>query len=50
MIWLIINAQHDIATGDLRFASKSLTADECNYTFPNVTVAVTVTPLVDEQR
>ncbi|XP_037044539.1 sodium-coupled monocarboxylate transporter 1-like [Bradysia coprophila] len=37
MVVLLIYAQHDMATGALKYAVKPLSTDGCNYTFPNVT-------------
>lgn len=33
MIWVLANAQIDIATGALTFARKPLTTDNCEYNF-----------------
>ncbi|XP_037052036.1 sodium-coupled monocarboxylate transporter 1-like isoform X2 [Bradysia coprophila] len=36
MIWVLANAQSDIATGELTFTKKPLTTDECEYDFTNM--------------
>ncbi len=50
MIWMLICAQRDIATGDLKVAVKQLTTDRCNYTFLNVTEPANVMLKVDDER
>jgi sodium-coupled monocarboxylate transporter 8/12 len=36
MIWIILNAQWAIATGNLEFHPKELSIDDCKYTFDSI--------------
>ncbi|KAJ6639617.1 Sodium-coupled monocarboxylate transporter 1 [Pseudolycoriella hygida] len=35
MVWMLISAQHAMASGELTFAVRPLTTDNCSYTFPS---------------
>lgn len=36
MVWILIKAQSDIATGALTFAKKPLNTENCDYNFSDV--------------
>lgn len=42
MVWILVYAQHDIATGDLKFAVKQSNTEECNYAFTEETINSTL--------
>ncbi|KAG4078241.1 hypothetical protein HA402_011313 [Bradysia odoriphaga] len=48
MILMLIYAQHDIATGVLKFSRKPLSTDGCNYSFTSVVELTNSTLLVDD--
>lgn len=50
MIYMLISAQHDISTGDLNFAVKPLSVDQCNYTFSGVAETLNSTLKYGEER
>lgn len=50
MVWISLHAQHDIATGDLKFAVKELSIDQCSYNFSAVAEVPNLTIKVDEGR
>ncbi len=49
MVWIVVYAQRDIATGDLQFAGKQSSTEECYYAF-TADVKVTNSTLHDTKK
>ncbi len=42
MVWILVYAQHDVATGDLKFSVKPSSTEECHYAFTAVAINSTL--------